>query len=335
MSDNGSAGGVDVDENQFVVNGHNCGMRGKKGSEYDGGHRVPCFIHWPAGGLATGWDIPELTANVDILPTLMELCDLGDISQYDFDGQSLLPLIRGENVAWEDRVIVTDSQRLVYPIKWRKSAVMTNRWRLINGKELYDIQADPEQRDDIAARCSAVVEKLRQAYEVWWNQVSKQFDEEIPITIGDEDSKSVVVNTHDWRNEDCACAWNQNQIRAGMICNGYWELDVAEAGRYTFELRRWPKAEDRAITAGIPGKPLSFHEMTIESGYGGGKAIAIHSARIRIGEHEVTQPVTVEDKGITFTLALKAGLTHLQTYLHYNEADDDLGAYYVYIDRIA
>ena len=43
MTDNGTATGDRV---------FNKGMRGRKGSEYDGGHRVPFFLHWPKGGLA-------------------------------------------------------------------------------------------------------------------------------------------------------------------------------------------------------------------------------------------------------------------------------------------
>jgi len=332
MTDNGSAGGLETDTDQFITSGYNCGMRGQKGSEYEGGHRVPCFIHWPGAGLAAGRDVPELTANVDILPTLIDLCGL-DAGEYDFDGKSLAPLIRGEGLAWEDRAMVTDSQRLVYPVKWRKSAVMTNRWRLINGQELYDIQADPEQRHNIAADQPAVVKGLRREYERWWGKVSTQFDEEIPIVVGDTNAESVVVNTHDWRNEDCACAWNQSQIREGLLCNGYWELTIAQAGRYTFELRRWPRAEDRALREGIPGRPVPFNEMTVESGYGGGNAIPIHMARIKIGACHATRSVTAGDKSITFILDLEAGPAHLQTYL-YDEAGAELGAYYVYIDRV-
>ena len=330
MTDNGSGGGLEVDSEQFVSSGFNAGMRGKKGSEYEGGHRVPFFLHWPGGGLTEGRDVSQLTANVDILPTLIDLCGLSISKAPPVDGMSLAPLILGQPVEWPERAVVTDSQRLTNPVKWRKSAVMTERWRLINGAELYDIIADPEQRHDIAARHHNVVEQLRGEYEIWWQKVSRQFDQEIPITIGGPDAKRVLVTTHDWRNEDCACAWNQNQIREGLLCNGYWEVEIAQAGSYTFELRRWPKEEDRPLTAAIPGRPVPFADMTIESGYGGGKAIPIQSARITIGEHDVTQPVTDLDQGIRFSLALPPGPTHLQTYL-YSKAGDDLGAYYVYI----
>ena len=338
MTDNGTACGVDLDENHFVLNGYNGGMRGQKNSEYEGGHRVPFFMHWPAGGLAEGKtrgkDVGQVTANVDILPTLIELCGLNQDADLGFDGISIASLLQGDTTsrapAWPDRVLVTDSQRLTDPIKWRKSAVMTERWRLINGNELYDIQVDPEQRRDIAAEHPTVVADLRQHYESWWAKVSQQFAEEIPIVIGDAGSKSVRINSHDWRNEACDCVWNQHQVREGQLYNGYWEIDVAEAGRYRVELRRWPKEEDRPLTAETPGDPIPMQRMTYNSGYGGGNAIPIQSARLKIGPHDLKQGVSKDDKGITFNVDWVAGPTHLQTYLD-TEAGDNLGAYYVYI----
>ena len=63
-TDNGTSSGDRV---------HNAGMRGKKGSEYDGGHRVPFFVRWPAAGLVGGRDVTPLTAHVDVLPTMIDL----------------------------------------------------------------------------------------------------------------------------------------------------------------------------------------------------------------------------------------------------------------------
>jgi arylsulfatase B len=125
MTDNGTSGG-----------GYSAGMRGKKGSEYDGGHRVPCFIRWPGGGLTGPGDIDRLTAHVDLLPTLIELCGLKSPRGVRFDGDSLVPLLTGGDESWPDRTLITDSQRIEHPEKWRKSAVMTDRWRLVNGTEL-------------------------------------------------------------------------------------------------------------------------------------------------------------------------------------------------------
>ncbi|MFQ6039532.1 MAG: arylsulfatase [Candidatus Poribacteria bacterium] len=332
MTDNGTSGGCTLDRDGFVKEGYNAchdsqgelfQMRGMKGSEYEGGHRVPIFIHWPAGGFTQGRDINQLTANIDVLPTLIDLCGLKAPEKVNFNGVSLKPLLMGQVENWPDRVVVTDSQRVEYPIKWRKSAVMTKRWRLINGVELYDILADPEQRNDIAADHPDVVQELRKHYEQWWELVSATFDEDCPIVIGSEHEKISRLTTHDWHGEQCA--WNQGQIRQGLECNGYWIIEIAEDGAYEFELRRWPKEEDRTITAGIPGE--------ITDWYHGGRAIDLKTAKIKICGREATQSIDPETKGVKFTFNLKSGVTRLQTSL--TDADGvSIGAYYVYAKRL-
>ncbi|MBN1250462.1 MAG: sulfatase-like hydrolase/transferase, partial [Anaerolineae bacterium] len=331
MTDNGTSGGATLDEDGFVIGGYNAGMRGIKNWEYDGGHRVPFFIRWPAGGIGGGHDVAELTANVDIMPTLLDLCGVSP-GEHTFDGSSLVPLLRGEAVAWPDRIMVTDSQRVTHPIKWRKSATMTRRWRLVNGVELYDILADPEQRHDVAQAHPDVVAALREGYERWWEKVSEQFDGTIPIVLGRAKGTTERLTTHDWRNDPVACAWNQADIRAGMVCNGYWEVEFAQAGRYRFELRRWPREEDLEMVAGIAG-PLKPFTDEIKTGWGGGRALPLSSARLRVGEQELGQGIEPDQKEIVFELDLEPGETQLQTYL---SGDDDLalGAYYVYVTRI-
>lgn len=334
MTDNGSAGGVRTGDGQFVVSGFNAGMRGQKGSPYEGGHRVPFFLHWPAGNLDQGRDIATLAANVDFMPTLAELCDLDVPDDLDWDGTSLQPLLDPETATdWPDRALVTDSQRLVYPVKWRKSAVMTQDWRLVNGTELYHMTIDPGQRQDVAWQYPDRVAALRDAYEAWWERVSTQFADDIPIRIGDVASEELVVNSHDWRNLDCDCVWNQNQVREGLRYNGHWELDMAQSGIYRFELRRWPYTEDRPVAEGIPGRVIAFHEMTHDSGYGGGNALDIVAAEIQIGDCRAQAEVDRQDKGIVFELALEAGPAHLQT-LFRTQSGQDLGAYYVYISKL-
>ena len=358
MTDNGSGGGLDVNDNQFVTSGFNAGMRGQKGSEYDGGHRVPFFLNWPEGGISEGRDVEQVTANVDILPTLIELCGLESSEGNSFDGRSLAPLLQPEEEArrvWPDRVLVTDSQRLAYPVKWRKSAVMTDSWRLVNGRELYAIKDDPEQRTDVSEVHADVVSALRLAYEGWWQKVSGQFGEDIPIAIGGPGAMRLRLNTHDWRNEDCECAWNQSLVRQGLICNGHWEVEVVEAGTYRFELRRWPVEEDAPIAGGLAGgEPTPFGKISIrapgevsgkEKGadaepslkdrvvWGGGAALPVRRARIAIGSEEARKEIDPEDDAARFTLTLPVGGTHLQTWFEMEDGQD-LGAYYVYVEQL-
>lgn len=132
---------------------------GMKNSEYDGGHRVPFIIRWPNGKIEAGKSVEHLTAHIDILPTFIEHCGL-NAPDIEFDGSNISDLLYTFGDEWPDRALVVESQRVVDPIKWRKSAVMTDRWRLVNGKELFDLEADPKQTNDVAAQYPEVFERL-------------------------------------------------------------------------------------------------------------------------------------------------------------------------------
>ena len=303
MTDNGTSGG------------YSGGMRGKKGSEYEGGHRVPCFIRWPDGGLTGGIDVDRLTAHIDLLPTLIGLCGLKKPRGVKFDGDSIVQLLRREDKSWPERILITDSQRIEHPEKWRKSAVMTDKWRLINGKELYDIKADPEQKSDIADRNPQTVEKLRKAYENWWMDVSGRFDEYCETILGSDKQNPTRLMSHDWHTEKVP--WNQGAVRSGMQANGFWAVEIERDGRYQFELRRWAKELDVGINDPIEG----------------GKAITVTEARIKIADQDVTVPVSRNARAVTFDLRLRAGKTRLQTWFLDNRGNSR-GAYYVYVKRL-
>jgi len=291
------------------------GMRGKKGSEYEGGHRVPFFIRWPGGRLAAPGDIARLAAHVDVLPTLIELCGLQGPQGVKFDGTSLAPLLRGDASRWPDRTLLVHSQRIEHPEKWRKSAVMTQRWRLINGKELYDIEADPLQKNDVAGVNAETVEKLRESYEQWWADLSRRFDEYCEIVVGSDKQNPTRLMSHDWHCPDPA--WSQGVVRGAGKTNGFWAVEIERDGTYAFELRRWPVELD----ASINGAPPS------------GKAISAASARLKVADADLSMPVPRDAHAVTFQAKLKAGKTRLETWF----TDDDgtsRGAYYVYAKRL-
>ena len=331
MSDNGTAG----EAWEGRPNPYRANMRGEKGSEYEGGHRVPLFIHWPAGGLSQGATVTELTSYVDFMPTLLALCDTEVPESRSFHGENMAPLLKNENDGhWHDRILVTDSQRVTTPLKWKQSAVMKNRWRLINGAALYDLSVDPLQQEDVSDEHPDLVAALRAGYETWWSEVSLQFDAEVPVTLGVEE---VCLNTHDWRNEDSEVAWHQGHIREGKICNGYWEVDVESEGDYTFELRRWPREAGHKIQAGIEGDDIVWRKEECwkpwHNVYSGGKALPLKSAQLSVTGHDtLTKAVSATDDRVVFNQFLSAGPAHVQTRLT-DDDDLEIGAYYVYVTK--
>jgi len=101
MTDNGTTGGAGLEldgqgnRNGFTANGYNAGMRGRKGTVYEGGHRAAGFLSWPGGNLAHGRDVDTLTAHFDLFPTLVEVCNLKLPGKVAFDGKSLYALLKG------------------------------------------------------------------------------------------------------------------------------------------------------------------------------------------------------------------------------------------------
>ncbi len=308
LTDNGTAAGVapKVAPNQWA--GFNAGMRGQKGSEYDGGHRVPCFLFWPAGGLTGGRDIRELTAHIDLLPTLMELCGLDRPSEPPLDGQSLVPLLYNESAHWPDRILFVHSQRLQKVEKWHQTAVMTKRWRLVRGVELYDMQADPGQTRNVAEHHPEVVARLTAAYEAWWKSIEPAFDPPVAIHVGSLAENPTVLMSHDWLVEEPKlCAWNQPLVAQGLRSSGPWAINVERAGRYRFELFRWPKHL--------------------------GQSAGCTYARIKVGAVEAEKSMNPEDPAAVFELDLLPGRCLLQTWLTPQDGVP-FGAYFVWVYRL-
>ncbi|MEM6884425.1 MAG: arylsulfatase [Verrucomicrobiota bacterium] len=280
MTDNGTASGAQY---------YNAGMRAGKGSAYDGGHRVPFFLHWPADGFNKPIDVDRITAHVDILPTLMELCELTPLEGYLLDGKSLVPLLRDPAANWPERVIITDSQRVRDPIKWKDSSTMTDRWRLINGKQLYDIQTDPGQKSDIAADHPEVVQRLTAAYDTWWQDVSQAFDQDTRLHVGNDAENPAVLTCHDWLTDGSSPPWHQGMVRRGQRGTGEWSLTFEQAGTYRISLRRWPRESGLALRisvaapAPVPGLKAYGEEE--------GMALDIISASIRITGLEVSEKI--------------------------------------------
>lgn len=329
MTDNGTTGYYNK---KGVETGFNAGMRGTKGSEYEGGHRVPFYIHWKDGDIATGTDINELSANLDVLPTLAELCKIDLPKDHkDLAGQSLVPFIQDPSKT-NDRMLITDSQRIQVPEKWRKSSVMQNKWRLVNGKELYNIAEDKGQKKDVAKENLERVEAMRAFYDAWWERVSVQFDEEIYFRIGNPEENPITLTCHDVHADNGNQPWNQRYIRSGAKGKGYWSIEVLEEGEYEVSLRRYPIEADVIINGTVP--PITKSEKPgLENDYVEGVNLKYTKASIKVGE-SINESVNVSstDKSANFNVHLTKGKTQLNASFFNAKGEENI-AYYVYITK--
>ncbi|MEZ7985009.1 MAG: arylsulfatase [Pseudomonadales bacterium] len=178
----------------------NAGMRGFKASVYEGGHRVPLFIHWPEGNLGEPRDIDTLSAHFDLMPTLLDAANIR--SPKSVDGISLLSLMQA-SVEPKPRTLFVTNQRVDIPSIERPTVVMTDRWRYVmdgenNLAELFDIEKDPAQTTDVKAQHPKVVKKLEKAFDRWWRSVTKQGFARQRIIVGNSNENPVRLTSMDW-----------------------------------------------------------------------------------------------------------------------------------------
>ncbi len=339
MTDNGTAQGAKVTGHRldgYVSKGQNDGMRGIKARMYEGGHRVPMFLHWKDGKITKAQDVSQLTAHYDVLPTLVDLCGL-EVSKEvadNFDGQSLMPLVKGDDSAFVNRAVIVDSNRNDSPIKWFRTSVMLGSWRLVCDEkeemELYDLSKDPEQRQNIATENPAKLAELQQIYEAWWTKSSPNFVEEPYFILGNKHQNPTTLYCHDWHTLKTS-PWQQNHIRTGYTDNGHWLVTVDEDGTYEFRLRRWPAETGLKLHEVAPVRPAV--EGTSVTASAKSKSLPIIGAQISIQGVEESVKVVAGDEYAKFTLKLKKGDTQLKTWFKM-KGREDIGAYFVEVEKI-
>jgi hypothetical protein len=159
-SDNGPTHDVGGADSPFFASAG--GLRGLKGSLYEGGVRVPAIVRWP-GRVAPGSISDRVTGFEDWMPTLLALA--GADAPADIDGLSLADTLLGR--AQEPRPFLYRE----FPGYGGQQSVIAGSWKAVRqglGKltaaapktELYDLAADPAETKDVAASHPGVVGRL-------------------------------------------------------------------------------------------------------------------------------------------------------------------------------
>lgn len=326
-TDNGSSCGYKMNKKTGEISGYNAGMRGAKASQYDGGHRVPFIVRWKNGGLQGGEFLDELTAHVDILPTLASLVGIELQAKKVMDGVDISPyLLKGEKP--KKRMLVTDTQRVSWPIKGKQSSVMDGFWRLVNGAELYDLSQDPGQENNIAAAFPERVEEMNAFYETWWASVIKESKYSI-IDLGTEETE--MLTCMDIHSTKQIPNWNQKMIRVGALLEpAKFSVNFVKAGKYKVSLNRWPMESGIALGSGlsdeIPATAYTDARVT-------GKALSFKTAFVKIGDKEYSTPADNSLPSASIELEVAEGETDLTAWFEMEDAQLS-NAFYVYVTFI-
>lgn len=165
----------------------NLPLRGGKGYQWEGGTREPFFIRVPGMNQVSRSEVPVI--GTDFYPTLLELIGAKPKPEQHVDGRSLVPLLRGGKMAER-------------PLYWHyphygnqggdpSSVIRKGQWKLIHywedgTNELYDLEKDVEEKNNVAAQQPEMVNQLWSELEQWLESVGARlprpdprYDEEL------------------------------------------------------------------------------------------------------------------------------------------------------------
>lgn len=322
-TDNGTAGGNKI---------FDAGLKGGKGSVYEGGHRVPLFIRWPDGKLTGGKDIEALVAHYDLLPTFVDLFDFDFNVVKPLDGKSLKSLFYDPTLKWENRILYVDTQRLQNLIKYRTYSVMDNNWRLINGEELYDMRTDRSQTKNLIKEHPEVAKRLAMGYEKWWQSIMSESPNEKYgyIKVGSSKENPSRISAHDMFTGKHNGAWHQDGASKAVQATGKWKIEFLEDGEYTICLRRFPRESKHAINDTFSGQKK---RRELQKTMMGSVKSDFEKAYLYVANIEKEIKIKKNQSEVKFTGSIPAGKYDMEAQL-IDKSGKVYPAYYVYIEKI-
>jgi len=328
-TDDGASGGAfethDGSVDGFPINGFNAGLRGRKASAYEGGHRTFCFFRWPNGKLQGGKDKGGLTAVWDVLPTLADLCGIKVPENLKLDGRSLKPLLYGEVTDdWTDRSLFVQLHggiRCRYlegaPHPYIESAVIKGDWRLVHGDELYNLKDDPRQEKNLYDDRPEKVEELKKEYMQWYADVTVGMNEPVRIVVGSEKENPVELTTQDSYTVAGNSAASVHHVLSLSPVNAPWKIKVAESGRYSIKASRYPVYTEL---------PMGYHASK------GRKDLDLVKVRLKIGDQVLEKECAPGDVFAEFNVNLKAGDMDLQGWMIATNSEE-YPTYFVLVEK--
>jgi len=228
------------------------GMKGRKSDVYRGGVRVPFYFKYPKLN-NTPNSVSTSAANIDVLPTLAELCGLSLPTDRKIDGQSLVPLMKNEAVDWGDRSLFFYWTRR-YPELYSNMAIQKGAYKLVGNCdfdasitdfELYHMEDDPYELQNLVHNNEALASELKQEMDRYYHELINSRNIQIPpkVRVGTKYENPVILNRNDaggsrgiWSQEEIYGTWDV-QIEEGTYNISFKFLNpVGGSGRMLLEL---------------------------------------------------------------------------------------------------
>ncbi len=180
-------------------------LRGGKLTPYQGGIRVVAAARWPFGGIAGGKIIEGRIGYIDIFPTLMAISNYNRKSKNELDGQNVLSVMKGGNINDRNWFTYEDQGN----DKIEDLAINKDQWKLIVKRgapdanndnsaiyQLFKIASDPNERTDLSAQNTDIVNELFKEVEKFYGLKSSY---QIP-RYSENDGQGKIL-TPDWQSK--------------------------------------------------------------------------------------------------------------------------------------
>lgn len=246
----------------------NAGLRGLKGTMYEGGIRTAVLLRYP-GKFAAGCDLDRLANPIDWLPTFASICGAEVPTDRAIDGVDLSPLLLGQTALsdWPDRLVGMQWHRGDVPQRGRNATMIGQRYKwyspeLTGRDELYDLVEDPSESRDISAEHPELVAEYKAAYDAWFDDVCSTRGSSPaenfampPIVLDAPDGEPVTLTWQDWRLYGDREGWNER-------FPGFWPVRVNEAGEFRIIVDLPGFSEDRTLVVKCGSFEVSRPAMT-------------------------------------------------------------------------
>ncbi|MEM6843793.1 MAG: arylsulfatase [Bacteroidota bacterium] len=214
------------------------GMRGRKGSVYRGGVRVPFFMRYPAQ-FSESTEIETTAAHLDVLPTLADLCHAQLPTNRKIDGKSWLPLLQGNTVDWVNRPLFFYWTRK-YPELYHNVALQQGDYKLVGqtsyntelaGFELFNLKNDPYEQHSLTNEETKLAKELKQQLDQHFYELIQSPNLVNPpaVVIGSDAEDPTFLNRNDASGE--RGIWAKDEVF------GKWLVEVAQEGYYDLSFR--------------------------------------------------------------------------------------------------
>ncbi len=321
-SDNGT-------QNKLAMQLYNSGMKGQKCSIFEGGHRAPCFIRWGDGGLLHGQDVDQLTVIQDLLPTLVDMCNLNGSETLNVDGVSLKSILTDPKAKLDDRMSVVHYRYKLKDGKWDNAVVLWDKWRLTAPNKLFDVSKDPHQDSNVAEQFPDVVAAMNAHYDAWHAEAEELYKKKRVVIVGSDVSNPVELTANDWNGGYCD---NMNRLYAGKE-RGYHNVYIDQAGDYQIKMSRWQLDSNIALCGYDPELIRPSDNIYMDPVDPSLAAKPIAKAQLIVGDYTKTIETKSSDTAAVFELHLDQGETTIEGVFQDKKGEPICGAFYIEVLR--